>query len=133
MSPTVQLHVNPGDDLPLYRQIFHQVTDAIAAGRLAPGQRLPSHRELAAQLIIAPLTVKKAYDELEGKGLIQTQRGRGTFVCATLPVPDAAASRERLREAGQRLLSQATLSGLSLADLIELLKDIQKGSTHEGS
>jgi len=133
MSPTVQLHVNPGDDLPLYRQIFHQVTDAIAAGRLAPGQRLPSHRELATQLIIAPLTVKKAYDELESAGLIQTQRGRGTFVCATLPIPDATASRERLREAGQRLLSQATLSGLSLADLIEILKDIQKGSTHEGS
>ena len=127
MSPAVPLHVNPGDDLPLYRQIVRQVADAIAGGRLARGERLPSHRDLAAQLVIAPLTVKKAYDQLEQDGLIHTQRGRGTFVSETPPTAGTAANRERLREAGQRLLTQAALVGVPLDDVIDLLKEMQKG------
>jgi len=127
MSPAVQLHINPGDDLPLYRQIVHQVADAIAGGRLARGERLPSHRDLAAQLVIAPLTVKKAYDQLEQDGLIHTQRGRGTFVSETPAMADTTANRERLREAGQRLLTQAALVGVPLSDVIDLLKEMQKG------
>ncbi len=55
---------------------------AIAGGKLKSDNRLASHRELAERLVIAPLTVKKAYDELEAIGFIETQRGRGTFVCA---------------------------------------------------
>lgn len=127
MSPAVQLHINPGDDLPLYRQIVRQVADAIAGGNLARGEQLPSHRDLAAQLVIAPLTVKKAYDQLEQDGLIHTQRGRGTFVSETPPMADTAANRERLREAGQRLLTQAALVGVPLSDVIDLLKEMQKG------
>lgn len=121
------LHVNPGDELPLFRQIVRQLTDAIAAQRLAPGDRLPSHRELAAQLVIAPLTVKKAYDELERAGLITTQRGRGTFVRETPRLPDTAERRARLRAAAQGLVSQAALSGLSFAELVQLLEEIQEG------
>ena len=67
---TMQLTVNPADELPLYRQIMRQITEAIVLARLKPGDRLASHRELAEQLVIAPLTVKKAYDELEAQGFI---------------------------------------------------------------
>jgi GntR family transcriptional regulator len=123
----MQLYIHPGDDLPIYRQIVRQVTDAIAGGRLKGGDRLPSHRELAAQLVIAPLTVKKAYDELEQQGLIETHQGRGTFVTETLPIVGAAERRVRLREAAQRLLSQAALSGVPFGDVLDLLKELQKG------
>jgi GntR family transcriptional regulator len=123
----MQLYIHPGDDLPIYRQIVRQLTDAIAGGRLSAGERLPSHRELAAQLVIAPLTVKKAYDELEQQGLIDTQRGRGTFVSEALPVVDTAEKRARLRDAAQRLLSQAALSGLPFHEVIDLLEELQKG------
>jgi GntR family transcriptional regulator len=123
----MQLYVNAGDELPIYRQIVRQITDAIAGGRLRPGERLQSHRELAVQLVIAPLTVKKAYDELEREGLIVMQHGRGTFVSETVPVPDAARSRERLRDAAQRLLSQAALSGVPFAVVLDLLEEVQKG------
>ena len=64
--------INAADELPIYRQIMRQMTEAIAGGRLKPGDRLPSHRELSEQLVIAPLTVKKAYDELEALGYIDT-------------------------------------------------------------
>ena len=123
----IQLFVNPGDELPIYRQIFRQVTDAVAGGRLKPGERLPSHRELAAQLVIAPLTVKKAYDELEREGLIETQRGRGTFVSERVPATDPVEKLERLRDAAQRLMSQAALSGVPFSEVLDLLDEIKKG------
>jgi GntR family transcriptional regulator len=124
----MQFHVNPGYELPIYRQIMRQVTDAIAGGRIAAGEQLPSHRDLAERLVIAPLTVKKAYDELERLGLIVTQRGRGTFVSEKLPAVDAGDRRERLRDAAQRLLSQAALIGVPFADVLNLLEEIQKGT-----
>lgn len=122
----MQIYIHPGDELPIYRQIVRQVTDAVAGGRLRPGERLPSHRELAAQLVIAPLTVKKAYDELEREGLIDTQRGRGTFVAEKPPRRDPAHSRERLRDAAQRLLSQAALAGVPYETVLGLLAEIDK-------
>lgn len=123
----MQLHINPGGELPIYRQIMRQIIDAVAGGRVQAGARLPSHRELAEQLVIAPLTVKKAYDELERQGLVVTQRGRGTFVSEGIPHVGPAERRERLRDAAQRLLSQAALSGVSLADVFGLLEEMQKG------
>lgn len=122
----MQIYIHPGDDAPIYRQIVRQISDAIAGARVLPGERLPSHRELAAQLVIAPLTVKKAYDELEHAGLIDTQRGRGTFVSERLPERDPAESRERLRETARRLLSQAASSGVPLAEVLRLLAEIDK-------
>ncbi len=123
----MELYVTPGDELPLYRQIVRQVTDAIAGARLKPGERLPSHRDLAAQLVIAPLTVKKAYDELEQGGLIETRRGRGTFVAERLPRTSARETRERLQDAARRLLSQAALSGVPLSEVLDLLEEVHKG------
>lgn len=124
----MDFYVNPGHELPIYRQIVRQVMDAIAGRRLAPGDKLPSHRELAEVLVIAPLTVKNAYDELEREGLIETQRGRGTFVSERGPGPSAAAKRERLRDAAERLVTQAALIGVPLSEVIDLLREIHKGS-----
>ncbi|MEO7999081.1 MAG: GntR family transcriptional regulator, partial [Gemmatimonadaceae bacterium] len=98
------LAINPADDLPIYRQIMRQIMDAIAGGRLQPGERLTSHRELSEQLVIAPLTVKKAYDELEALGYIESQRGRGTFVSARLPKVTQSVRSAQLKLAAQALL-----------------------------
>lgn len=124
----MDLYVTPGDELPLYRQIVRQVSDAIAGVRLKPGDKLPSHRDLAAHLVIAPLTVKKAYDELEAEGLIETQRGRGTFVRHRLPPDHPADARERLRDAARRLLSQAALTGVPFSEVLALLEELGKGT-----
>ncbi len=122
----MQIHVNPSDELPIYRQIVRQITDAIAGGWMKPGDQLPSHRDLAVQLVIAPLTVKKAYDELERAGLILTQRGRGTFVGDRPPQPTREERKERLRDAARRLLSQAALTGASFEEVAELLAEMRE-------
>ncbi len=128
--------INPADDLPIYRQIMRHVTDAIAGGRLKGGDKLASHRELSEEFVVAPLTVKKAYDELEALGYIETHRGRGTFVCARLPRVSRAAQQSQLTHAARAFLSQAYLNGLRLADAVVLLeradRELQKGTAVHG-
>jgi GntR family transcriptional regulator len=122
----MQLIVNPSDELPLYRQIMRQVMDAIAGGRLKSGEKLASHRDLSEQLVIAPLTVKKAYDELEALGFIETQRGRGTFVCARRPQADRSVQLEHIQQASRRLLSQAYLAGLGFREVVKALEEADR-------
>jgi GntR family transcriptional regulator len=126
----MRFFVNPSGELPIYRQIMREITEAIAGGRMKPGDRLASHRELAEQLVIAPLTVKKAYDELETLGFIETQRGRGTFVCARPPRLNPGDQREQMQAAARRLLSQAYLGGLSFNDAVKILKEADREMTH---
>lgn len=117
----MQFVIVPGSELPIYRQIMRQVTDALSGGRLQPGDKLTSQRELAEQLVVSPLTVKKAYDELEREGLISTLRGRGTFVTAAAVATDPRQQRERLRPVVRQLLSRARLSGVTVEAVAKLL------------
>ena len=70
--------------------------------------------------------MKKAYDELEREGLIETVRGRGTFVSARADRVSRGESLEALRDPARRLLSQAALRRVSLEDLIGLLEELHK-------
>ena len=125
----MQLLVNPSDELPIYRQIMRQITEAIAGGRLKSGDKLTSHRELSEQLVIAPLTVKKAYDELEALGFIETQRGRGTFVRAILPQPAHQKQIGQIQAAARKLLSQAYLAGLGFPEVVQALEEADRELT----
>jgi GntR family transcriptional regulator len=123
MRAPLHFTIAPGDDAPIYRQLVRQVREAIAAGRLAAGDRLQSHRELAQQLVISPLTVKKAYDELERAGLITTARGQGTFVRAGVARASAKQRREGLRAGVRRLVHEAHLSGVEPEALLVLVEE----------
>jgi len=74
------IRIDAGDGLPIYRQIVEHVKAAIAAEIVAPGDRLPSHRDLARELVVAPLTIARAYDLLEREGVLARERGKGAFV-----------------------------------------------------
>ena len=120
----MQIVITAGSELPIYRQLMRQITDAIAGGRLRPGDKLTSQRELAEQLVIAPLTVKKAYDELEREGLIRTERGRGTFVTTAATPLNPMQQRERLRDPARQLLSRARLAGVTFDEVVRFLEEV---------
>jgi GntR family transcriptional regulator len=91
---TLALRVDAQDPTPPYEQLHRQLATAIACGVLAAGTRLPSVRQLAADLGIATGTVMRAYSELESRGLVAARRGGGTIVSKT---PGALSPEERLR------------------------------------
>ncbi len=88
--------------LTLQEQVFRSLRDAIAAGRLAPGSRLPASRAVAAEQGLSRQTVTIAYERLAAEGFVVSRRGAGTFVAAGLPVAMPRQGLPRLR-VSQRL------------------------------
>lgn len=121
MTPPIHIHVTPNDDAPIYRQVVRQVIEGVASGALAPGEQLPSLRALAQKLVVAPLTVKKAYDVLEADGVIETRRGKGTFVSAHAARSEQEAT-ERLRPIVRRLVVEAEVAGIDAGVLAALIE-----------
>ncbi len=97
---------------PIYEQICRQVKGAIAAGKLKPGEPLPSIRALARDLRISVITTKRAYEELERDGFICTQAGKGSFV--------AAQDAELARESNLREIEEHLQAAVELGRQIEL-------------
>ena len=118
----MHFRIAAGDEAPIYRQIMRQVVQGVSGGHLRPGEQLPSHRDLAEQLVVAPLTVKKAYDELERQGYIEMRRGQGTFVSGKARGLRTDEKLGRLRELGRRLLGEAFLVDVTLEDVLDVLR-----------
>src|SRR5437764_1233703 len=74
------LDIDAQSELPIYRQVFQQLKDSIASGKLPKGSRLPATRELAGLLGLNRTTISSAYELLEAERLISGQVGRGSFV-----------------------------------------------------
>ncbi len=114
--------VNPNDGLPIYRQIVRQIRHAVASGTLTPGDKLPSQRELARELVISHLTVKKAYEVLEADGLTRTARGRGTFVAEGSFRELKRESTGVLKKRAQELADAARLLGIKRGAFMRLIE-----------
>ena len=72
--------VNPHSHVPIYEQIIEHICSLVAAGVYRPGELLPSVRNLAADLVVNPNTVQRAYLELERSDLVRKRKGLGVFV-----------------------------------------------------
>lgn len=105
--------VDPSHAGPVYQQIAQLVKRGVATGRLAVGEKLPSVRELARELVINPNTIAKAYRELETEGVVESRRGAGTFVAERRVVLKADERRRRFREALESVLLDAVAMGLT--------------------
>lgn len=109
--------------VPFYRQIIDQVQFAIADNRLSCGDRLPTVRQLAVELKINPNTVARAYQELEIRGVVNTQMGSGTYVGNEQITISAVERRRMLDQICTELLSRASSYGLTLEEVIEALQE----------
>ena len=76
----MELIIRNTNNQPIYEQICTQIKAQIIAGKLAPGEALPSIRALAKDLRVSVITTKRAYDELEADGFLYTVAGKGCFV-----------------------------------------------------
>lgn len=84
------IRVNSSSNEPIYEQITRQLRDRIISGQLEPDELLPSIRNMAKELGISVITTKRAYEELENEGLVESVGGKGTYV--------SAKNREFIRE-----------------------------------
>src|SRR5690606_10216738 len=87
--------LNPQSGTPIYRQLVEQVRRLVASGQLAPGAALPSVRELALEHAVNPMTISKAYAQLESEGVLVRNRGKPMTVAQR---PRPAPLRDRLRQ-----------------------------------
>lgn len=105
--------IDPSDSEPLFQQVVNAVKRAVATDRLRVGDKLPSVRELARELVINPNTIAKAYQALEAEGVTHSRRGSGTFVAERRVVLRSEERLRRFREALEAALSDAVHLGLS--------------------
>ena len=107
---------------PLYEQIIASVKREVAAGRLRPGEPLPSVRALAADLLVSLITVKRAYEELERDGVVYSRQGLGTFVAEAGADEVRRARRDAVRLLLRQAVAEGRGSGLSGKESIDWLK-----------
>lgn len=93
--------------VPVYLQLAQQVKAAVATGTLRDGDQLPSVRALAEELRVNRNTIAKAYQELEGEGVIENRQGAGCFVTASVTPLRRAVRTERLATAIDGVIVQA--------------------------
>lgn len=105
--------------VPIYVQLREQLLGAIGAGVLAPGDQMPTMRQVAVALKVDLNTVRHAYDELERAGAIRLERGRGSFVADAPPVVDADARAVQIENLARQSLAMAQAQGVRPRDLAE--------------
>ena len=128
----MELVIRNTTNQPIYDQIYSQIKAQIIAGKLSPGEALPSIRALAKDLRISVITTKRAYDELEADGFLFTVAGKGCFVAEK----NLALIREqKLKELEDHLDAAVELAaqcGVSSAQLQEMLRILlREEGTHE--
>ena len=121
----MELIIRNTNNQPIYEQICTQIKAQIIAGKLAPGEALPSIRALAKDLRVSVITTKRAYDELEADGFLYTVAGKGCFV--------AEKNLDLIREQKLKELDHLTAAvelaaqcGVSSGELTEMLHILQK-------
>ena len=122
------VYLNYRDTRPIYTQIADNFRSQIRAGVLAPGDKLPSVRELASELAINPNTIQRAYRELELEGFIYSMAGKGSFVSPLEQVDHSRidGKKQQFKEAAQELLRL----GMDKETLIAMLEGLTKEDSH---
>ncbi|RPK37540.1 HTH-type transcriptional repressor YtrA [Streptomyces sp. ADI92-24] len=116
------IRVDTTSQAPPYEQIRTQLAALIRTGRLTEGERLPTVRQLAADLGLAPGTVARAYRELEAAELIRTRRGAGTRVAA-LPSEPHPHDADQLTTLARDFTSTARALGADAEDILTAVRD----------
>ena len=117
----MEIILSHSSDKPIYEQITSQVKRMIASGELPPGELLPSMRVLARDLRISVITTKRAYQDLERDGFIETVAGKGSFVAGKNAELIREEHLRQVEESLSRAVETARMGGITRREVEELL------------
>ncbi|MCM1992384.1 GntR family transcriptional regulator [Oceanirhabdus seepicola] len=120
----MKILISNSSSMPIYEQIGDQIKTLILKGDIEPGEPLPSIRMLAKELHISVITTKRAYEELERDGYIETVRGKGSFVKSQNQELLREKKLKRIEDMLSDVVDESRSLGLSLNELSELLSVI---------
>ena len=98
----------------------------VAVGKIKPGQRLPSIRELAKQLKINPRTVVKAYEEIRSAGLAVMRQGQGVFITENQATVPAKSRHKAIEDMARRMFAEAMRIGADKQEVVNIVKETAK-------
>ena len=122
----MQFRIDPSSRLPIWRQLGRQLREAVARGRLAFEEQLPSVRDLARTLVVNPNTIARVYTELEREGVLNTRPGLGVFVARPKAELTKKVRKERLQELLDQFLTEAVHLGFSADEVTGLVAERAK-------
>ena len=125
----MEIIISNGSSKPIYEQIATQIKTMIISGELSEGAMLPSMRLRAKELRISVITTKRAYEELERDGFIETVAGKGSFVAARNMEFIREEQLRQAEEALQKAVDLARTVDISLEELTEILAMLYKGES----
>jgi len=127
MEQAMRIQITTGSSVPIYRQVTDQIRHAVATGRVEVGAPLPSVRSLAAELVLNPNTIAKAYAALVRDGVLESQQGRGYFVAQRREIYTRKERQRRLDEVMDPFLAEALTLGFDGEQIvIEIQKRLEK-------
>lgn len=123
----MNIQINNSSDDPIYLQIKNQIKTQIISGDLKVGELLPSIRFLAKELRISMLTAKRAYDELELDGFINSVQGKGNFVAAQNKELIREEYLKKIEEKLQEIVELSKIARITNDELVQMLKSYVEG------
>lgn len=127
----IEFHLDSQPGVSYYVQLIQQVRQALLFGLLKPGDRLPTVKEVVAQVALNPNTVLRAYRELEHDGFVISKPGLGTFVAAKAPASIARDSYRSLRADLERCIRKARAQGLDDEAIADLFAHVLRENSKE--
>lgn len=124
----MKLLISTSTMTPIYEQIASQIRKQIEEGELVSQTLLPSVRSIARDYHISALTVKKAYDQLESEGLVNTVQGKGTYVAVIDPQYVEEQKRKQVEDLFDKAILKAKQMGMSAGEIKEIIDLLLEGT-----
>ncbi|HVH62030.1 MAG TPA: GntR family transcriptional regulator [Candidatus Dormibacteraeota bacterium] len=128
----IEFHLDPNSGVSFYVQLIQQVRQALLVGLLKPGDRLPTVKEVVAQIAINPNTVLRAYRDLEHEGVVVMRPGLGTFIAVGNATPAERSGYRVLRTEVERSIRKARAQGLDDTTIGAVFAHVLRETAREG-
>ncbi|KAJ49754.1 DNA-binding transcriptional regulator YhcF (GntR family) [Clostridium tetanomorphum] len=125
------MNIKFDEKIPIYIQIMNYIKENIISGKLNPGDKLPSVRDMSALLKVNPNTLQRAYQELERENVTYTQRGMGTFVKEDEKMIEAL-KKDMAKEVIDLFIEKMKNIGFTEKEIVKIIEEKLKEDKNNG-